>query len=615
MATKLIITLLSLVISLDTFAAYESSVTIEKHIRTIEINSDGTSTEIEEELDKIETQKGVEAFNQSDFAYIKNMESIEILDAYTIKPDGAKVKVSKDAIREKEDSLSDGADSFSDVRHRLVIFPDVTVGSKIYSKVRQKTYKTKFKNNYFLYAVGLPYHKTLDGEINLIVKKPLKLNIDKSSEFKGGLIKETKDKLYYKFTYSQDTVLAAEASMVHPLDFAPYLVISSFNTYEEFGDAYQKLNHPKTKVTPYIQGVADGIINNAKLSKKEEAKLIYQWVVKNIRYVAVYVGNGGIEAQDAEKVIKSGYSDCKGHSVALEALLKARGIESSPALINSGSAYKLPAYPVLSPLNHVITYLPDFDIYLDSTSTFAPFGMLPYGDLDKPTVLTALNKIGHTPKMSHKNDIIKTTTRMKINANGTISGEATIEPNGFIEVAYRDVQDSILGRDDEKIVTDNLSSFRESGTGFWKASNPRDLNVAFKETSVFTLDPISNFPGPAAMTIPVGLTEGRIYLTAYNKPLQIRHFPYQCYGRTYDEEYSLEFPEKTKIIRIPSDIKFDNNGLNYEATYKKIGQTVFTHRKLVAENENMSCDAENEDRKKEFYKVLQQDIRSQIFYE
>jgi hypothetical protein len=39
------------------------------------------------------------------------------------------------------------------------------------------------------------------------------------------------------------------------------------------------------------------------------------------------------------------------------------------------------------------------------------------------------------------------------------------------------------------------------------------------------------------------------------------------------------------------------------------------NKKLVSENDNMSCNPENEDRKKEFYKVLQQDVRSQIFYE
>ncbi len=588
-------------------------VTVEKHIRTIEVNADGTSTETEEEIDKIETQKGIDAFNQADFSYIKDMESLEILDAYTIRPNGTKIKVKREGIREKDDSLSDGADSFSDIKHKIIIYPDVTIGSRIYSKTRLKRYKTKFKNHFSFYTVGIPYFNQ-NKEINLIVNKPLRLNID-SLGFNGGLIKETKDKRYYKYTYIQDTTKAFEESQVHLLDFSPYLVASSFNSYEELGAAYQSLNQPKTKVTDFIQGVADGIINKANLSKRDEAKLIYEWVVKNIRYVAVYVGNGSIEAQDAEKVIKNGYSDCKGHAVVLEALLKARGIYSSPALINLGNAYKLPSYPVIAPQNHVINYLPDFDLYLDSTSTFTPFGKLPYGNLDKPTVLTALNKMGHTPKINHKDNIVKTIAKMKINLDGTIDGEATIKPEGHIEISYRQAQDSVLGSDDEKIVSATLFSYRESGTGVWKATNPRDFDVPFIETTIFTLDPISNFPGPAAMTIPVGLTEGKIYLTAHSKPLQKREFPYECYGRTYVDDYSIEFPKDIRITRIPKDINFNKDGLTYEATYKKQGNIILINRKLIAENENMICEPENEDRKKEFYKVLQQDIRSQIFYE
>ena len=100
--------------------------------------------------------------------------------------------------------------------------------------------------------------------------------------------------------------IGSEDNMVSYSDFAPYLIASSFNSHEELGDAYQKLNHPKAKVTDFIERVADGIINNAELSKKDEAKLIYEWVVKNIRYVQVYVGNGGLESQDAVKVIKNG---------------------------------------------------------------------------------------------------------------------------------------------------------------------------------------------------------------------------------------------------------------------------------------------------------------------
>jgi hypothetical protein len=588
--------------------------TVEKYVKTVEINSDGTSVETEEELDKIETEKGVDAFSQSDFPYIKSMQSLEIIDAFTINAKGKKIKVSKDGMREKDDSISDGADSFSDVKHKFVIFPNVGVGSRLYAKTRLKTFKTKFKNHYYLYSVASPYRKNLHHEINLIVDKKIYLNFD-TKGFNGGLVKETKNKKYYKYTFTQENALAPEDNTVSLFDFSPYLVVSSFKSYEEFGGAYQKLNYPKTKVTNFIQRVADGIINKTEISKREEAKLIYEWVVKNIRYVAVYVGNGGVEGHDAEKIIRDGYGDCKDHSIVLEALLKARGIESSFALINLGNAYKLPPLPVLAPQNHVITYLPEFDIYLDSTSQFTPFGMLPYSDLDKPTILTGLNKIGHTPKMSHLNDTVKTKIKMKINPDGTISGESSNRFTGFIEASYRVEQSARIGRNEETIVTDMLESFRESGIGTWEDTDPRDLNMPYKETTSFTLDPISNFPGPAAMVIPVGLTQGRIYATAYSKPLKKRNFPYQCYGRTYEDDYEISFPEKIKITRIPKDVTFSKDGLAYIAKYQKNENTIFINRKLIAENESMSCEPEKEDRKQEFYKVLQQDFRSQIFYE
>ena len=53
----------------------------------------------------------------------------------------------------------------------------------------------------------------------------------------------------------------------------------------------------------------------------------------------------------------------------------------------------LPEIAVLGPLNHV-TYVTSLDLYLDSTQRLAPFGVLPWSDLDKPTVLTRLDRLG-----------------------------------------------------------------------------------------------------------------------------------------------------------------------------------------------------------------------------
>jgi hypothetical protein len=138
-------------ISFNVFAEYQSSITLEKYVKTITVNADGTSEAITEALDKIETDKGITAFSQSDLSFIKGMESLEILDAYTITPSGKKIKVTKKNIRERDDSTERGADIFTDTRHKIIIYPEVIVGSKLYSKIKETNFKTKF-NGHFIFS-------------------------------------------------------------------------------------------------------------------------------------------------------------------------------------------------------------------------------------------------------------------------------------------------------------------------------------------------------------------------------------------------------------------------------------------------------------------------------
>ncbi len=49
---------------------------------------------------------------------------------------------------------------------------------------------------------------------------------------------------------------------------------------------------------------------------------------QNIRYVAVYLGNGGLEPNSAQSILDNHYGDCKDHVTILEALLAAK---ASPA--------------------------------------------------------------------------------------------------------------------------------------------------------------------------------------------------------------------------------------------------------------------------------------------
>ena len=186
-------------ISFNVFAEYQSSITLEKYVKTITVNADGTSEAITEALDRIETDKGITAFSQSDLSFIKGMERLEILDAYTITPSGKKIKVTKKNIRERDDSSDRGADIFTDTRHKIIIYPEVTVGSKLFSKIKETNFKTKFKGHFIFSELAVPYFKYDYNEINFIVDKRIKLNFD-SKGFEGGLIKDTESHKFYKYT-------------------------------------------------------------------------------------------------------------------------------------------------------------------------------------------------------------------------------------------------------------------------------------------------------------------------------------------------------------------------------------------------------------------------------
>lgn len=615
MAKKLINTLCAFLYSLLAHAEYQPSFSFERYIKTITVHADGTNEVLEETFDKIETEIGIKSGGQADLSYIKGMQTLQILDAYTIKPDGIKVKVKKENIRERDDPTSNGAVMFSDTKHKVIIYPEVSVGSKLYSKVKTTNFKSLFKNHFIFSEVTLPYFKYGYYEINFIVDKGITLNFDNKG-FAGGFIKETNDQKIYKYTYSQDTVTATEPGMVSLYDVSNHLMVSSFKDYAEYGQAYQKLSQPKAKPTAYIKGLADAIIaKSGGGDKRAEAKALYEWIVKNIRYVAVYIADGGVNPHFAESIARDGYGDCKDHAVLYEALLAARGIKSSPALINSGEAFTLPKYPVLSPQNHVITYIPEFDLYVDATAQNVPFGYIPFTVRDKPTVLTALNKMGRTPSMKASENIVRTTVKFKIQTDGKIDGVSTVAVSGPIESSYRDNQVPNVGKDDTKVAADLLSQYGETGIGRLQFTKPNSFNERYEENGTFTLDPIANYPGPAAMTIPVGLTQGRIYTISKDKPLDTRKYPYSCFGRTYLDYYTLEFPKKTKITRLPSNVSYNNNGMSYKATYKKKDNVINVAREMILNDKNMFCEASRETQKQAFFEVLQKDLRSQIFYE
>jgi len=611
---KLIILLILLSIySSSVLADYKPSVSDEKTIETITVKPNGSNVTEYENITLIETEKGVDSDSQQDIEYNSKTESVQVLEAYTLQADGKKIKVPKDGIRTTDDPISNGAPMFSETKHKVVIFPDVKVGSRLYIRYRNIEHTPQFKGHFFMAHFFSPHFIYRNFEINLIVSNKIPVQVD-SKGLLGSFVKELNGQKFYHYAFKQEVALPPEPGQIDIEDYAPYFTASSFKDQADIGTAYQKGVNASTIVTPDIQALANEVTKGM-TDQKSQVDAMYRWVSKNIRYVAVYLGNGGVVPHAAQTILNNRYGDCKDHAVILETLLKAKGIESSQALINLGEAYTLPKLAVMAPQNHVINYIPSLDIYLDATAQFAPYGSLPMGDMDKPVILTALGRIGHTPLMKAKENLIATKVDITIANDGSMTGTSHSRMTGAVEINYRGLESAEAGVEDEELARHRLGPVGETGLGKITASDPFNLAKPFEESTSFTLDPNSNFPGPGAMKVPVGITEGAIARLGRNKPRDTINFPTACFSNTMEESYSVTFPPNTHITHIPSDVSFQNASISYKASYRLNGQKVDIFRRYQFENASNVCDASSNIRKLAFFKVLQRDLKSQIFYD
>ena len=378
--------------------------------------------------------------------------------------------------------------------------------------------------------------------------------------------------------------------------------------------AYEARAADKYKVTPEVQKLANEITKGI-VEPKDQARALYNWVSKEIRYVAIYFGAGGVVPHYANEIIKNRYGDCKDKTTLLIALLKAKGIAASSADINSGSSYSMPKLAVLGPFNHVITYLPEWDMYLDPTAERAPFGVLPYNELDKPTVLTGLGRLGRTPKPNAKTNVIKTSVVLKLMRDGQIKGTSHTTYFGSEDIKARYKYEGTESAYGERAAREQLAAARLAGTGTYKPSLASDLDRPFELETSFTLEPIANVPGPAAISVPMGLAPREFEQIAFSKSIDKPTKPVVCRSRTLEDIQVIEFPSNVRLGLIPVNVNYKGGDINYSSSYLKKESQIEIRRKVIIQHPSMVCGPAQIKAWNKFVGVLQKDLRSQIFYE
>src|SRR5262249_39674659 len=390
----------------------------------ITVRADGTATDLSTQRLKIQKRSAIQTVSQQQLSFIEGMETLDTVEAFTEKANGKRVSVDSSNILTRDAASGAPATYIRDLKFRTIIFPNVEVGDTLVMTHKRKITQALFPGQ-FVQAGLFPRSRAFTS-IAVTVEAPDTLDlqvktqgrsITHRTEQSGGIRRHT-------VVIAPDSYEPEEAGAVSPLDRDPAIFISTFTSYEEMGWAYGRAASPKAAVTPEIAALANEITKDI-ADKHGQAIAIDGWVKKNIRYVAVVLSLGRVVPHDAAAVFRNKFGDCKDMVTLMSALLAAKGIASEPVLINFGNAYTLPEPPTLAAINHVILYLPDFDLYDDPTASRAAFGVLPAEAYDKPVVRISAGtaKLAQTPAMRPDDHTIYARTRINVSADGIVTGE------------------------------------------------------------------------------------------------------------------------------------------------------------------------------------------------
>jgi len=269
--------------------------------------------------------------------------------------------------------------------------------------------------------------------------------------------------------------------------------------------------------------------------------------------------------------------------------------------------------------NHAITYLPEFDLFLDPTAETAPFGILPVTERSKYALVTrGLDKgagIKMLPEPSPKESNIETIATITISNDGTAKGQSTIRANGGMEYVMRRNMAGVPPGQENQLARALMAHVAQQGEATLSSSDPRNLTKGFRIETEFTVQNAMLLPGPGALVVPAGVpihSPIRGLASLANQPE--RTTPSYCSGYEKVEITSLTLPDSVKVTQLPKPVTVQNAYGSYMATYEQNGQTIKVERRLSVETPRGLCSPAGYPNIRELAQSIGRDMRAQILY-
>ena len=581
----------------------------EQDTTKIDFQNDGTYTRENSGRIRIQSDAGVQRFGILKFSYQSKTESIDVSYVRVLKPDGTTIPTPNDNIQDMPTEITSQAPFYSDLREKHVAVKGLSAGDVLEMEVYWHSTEPLVPGQ-FWYSFNFPRDFiVLHQDIQITVPRDRVIKW-KSPEVKP-VITEQGTRRIYAWTYSvlddktADEQKKQQDEQTYQLARgklpAPDVQVSSFQSWDEIGAWYNKLQSDRVKPSPEVRAKA---LELTKGAKDDNAKLraIYTYVSTQFRYIGVAFGIGRYQPHSASEVLANQYGDCKDKHTLLASLLAAAGIQGYPALINSTHALD-PDVPSPSQFDHVITAVPQGNefVWLDTTAEVAPYGYLLSPLWEKQALVIPTDKPA---------TLIATPAEPSTMASETFRIDARLKDDGTLEGK---IQRTLSGSDAEVVLR---TVFRRTPMQQWKdvaqrisyasgfsgdvsdvtASSPEKIDEPFRISYSYTrkdypqwserrvsspLPPMNGIIPDEEPTHPMLLSSGEIHY-----------------------ESSVEIP-KGYSPQLPARIDLSEKFAEYHAAYTVEGGVLHTERRLLVKVRELP--ANQFDGYKKFSKALSDD--------
>lgn len=547
---------------------------IEKHYT---IAPDSTYTLDVKKIIRIKDASAIKFAFQDSVQFSPQIESVHLNSAFVTHSNQSREYVNKKLIHTRNLFSSQSGPGHSSQLEQIFIFPKITSGDLLQANWHIKHFAASSLGLNITSEMDLPEH--IDEEvIYLDMPKKMTMHWQKRGDVTfAQTVKRNRRlvEIHIKNipSFKNDDPLATAKQ-----DRVPLFMATTLFDWKTIGKQYYRTAHDKSRVTPKAKALAAKIVGNKK--GKEAAKSIYDWVAQNIKYVYLPLNiQSGFVPNYADEIIQNGFGDCKDHVTLMQALLAARGIKSEPVLIGWNNSFK--QFPLAHPnqFNHVIIYLPDYDIYANPTSDGSPFDSLDIFLAGKFVVHAGEKpKTSTTPahKISDNNYTID--SRINLTENGSLNAQGTIAVRGFADGMVRKLISSSKDQSNQ-VIKQMLADGYEGGTGkIIPKTNTidKDMKIDFDWQSPNAIE----MADTVYFQIPRGIDFSAVKYI--NSMLQNdNHSDRVLVASKFTWSYHIQVPEKYHVLSLPKNRTIKNKFGAYKVTYSNDGNEIKVKRQFI----------------------------------